>query len=120
MGVVAISACDPVYLKRLVVLSPVSSDLPNRAPSDSAGWHPLFQQVMQRRQLTRGPVQPGYHECYWRDAINVCFRVGTDSLELRVMAFPISWRTAADSIQRELHDSLSAHYGESRVFTRTR
>jgi hypothetical protein len=111
-----VGACDPIYVRRVVArpAAPASTFTGPVSPDPLV----LVQRIAHRWQMTSGANQPGYADCYWRRGVNVCARTAADSIEVRVQAFPISWRTLADSVRRELQDSLSARYGPSRVLLR--
>src|SRR4051812_44093408 len=108
--------CDPVYVRRVVARpDPAATRAATASDADPLA---LVRRVVDRWQMTLGTNQPGYPECYWRGGVNVCARTSGDSIELRVQAWPIHLRTLADSVGRELQDSLSTRYGPSRVVLR--
>lgn len=114
---VALGACDPIWVKRIVA-HPVVGVPDSTARPDTADAVALIRRLADRWHMTSGTSQPGYEDCYWRDALNLCARAHADSVEVRVQAYPVRWRILADSLRRELQDSLSARYGARRVVLR--
>jgi hypothetical protein len=113
----SLGACDPVYVK-YVVADPAMNSVHVETVNDTAGPLELVQRVARRWEMTRGANQPGYGDCFWHGGINVGARLLHDSLDVRIQAWPISLRHRADSLRRELKDSLGARYGASRVLFR--
>ena len=108
------AGCDPAPIFNMA-LAPQPA-LPSSVVRDSA--FDLAARVARQHGLVAAQDDntPGLYECHWRDHLSLCVK-SIDTYVAFRMVEPMRprWSAYADSVRRELVDSLRARYGADAV-----